>query len=120
MSYAQRLEAITATTDPDGDATVYSTENITGRIHSIRYVKTDYADGVDITVTGKDTGTPVWADTDVNASVTVYPVAAAVLATDGAASTLTEVGIYLANEPLQIVVANGGDTKTGAFIVVVT
>jgi hypothetical protein len=120
MSFAQRLQTIVVTTDSAGDGVGYSSENITGRVHSIRYVKTDYADGVDFTVTGKDTGTPVWAGENVNASTSVYPVVPATLATDGTDSELTEVGVYLVNEPLKIVVANGGNGKSGSFIVTVT
>lgn len=118
MSHAQRLQTIVVTTDSAGDGVGYSSENITGRVHSIEYIKTDYANGVDVAVTGAETGTPVWNGTNVDAATTVYPVAAGTLP-DGSESTLTEVGIVLANEPLKIVVANGGNGKSGSFIVTV-
>lgn len=118
---------LSLTTNGSGAATGYipgtkaSTDltqpTLTGRIKSITYTKTDYADGIDVTVTVESTGQVVWTGTNVNASVTVYPVAAATL-TSGSASTLTEVPIALANDRLKIVIAQGGDTKTGTFTVV--
>lgn len=101
-----------------GAATGY-TPNVTGRVVSIQYVKTDFADGVDVDITGDATGLIVWNDDDVNAAITVYPLQAAALGADGAASTLSEVPIALVNERVKIVVANGGDAKTGVFHVIV-
>jgi hypothetical protein len=118
MSFPQRFTTGTVTCNSSGDATAYTTANITGRVLAIQYVKTNFTDGVDFVATGKDSGLAVWTGTNVNASVTVYPVAAATLA-GGAASTLTEVGIYLVNEPLKIVVASGGNGTTGTFYVMV-
>lgn len=115
---AQR-HTIVVETDSGGNATAYS-QNITGRIHSLSYLKDDFADGVDFTVTLERTGQSVWMDTNINASETVYPVAAANLGTTGAASTLSEVPIIAANDRLKIVVAAGGDTKSGTFDLVVT
>jgi hypothetical protein len=117
MSYAQR-HRVTATTIADGSATVYSPA-ITGRIVSISYVKTDFADGVDFTITAEATGQSLWTDTDINTAETVYPLAAGNLGASGAASSLTEVPIILANDRVKIVIAAGGDTKTGAFLIVV-
>lgn len=114
--YAER-HTIVAETDGSGDATVYS-PNVTGRIHSVSYLKDDFADGVDFTITLERTGQTVWTDTNINASETVYPVAPANLG-NGAASSLSEVPIIAVNDRLKIIVGSGGDTKFGTFDLVV-
>lgn len=116
--HAER-HTIAVETDGAGAATAYS-PNITGRIHSLSYLKDDFTDGVDFTVTLERTGQSVWTDTNINASETVYPVAAANLGTTGAASTLSEAPIVAANDRLKIVIAAGGATKSGTFDLVVT
>lgn len=109
---------VTVTTDASGAATSY-TPVVTGRVLAVVYAKTDFADGVDFTITAEATGQSLWTDTNINASETVYPVAAANLGGTGAASTLTELPIAVAKDRIKIVVASGGDTKTGTFHVVV-
>lgn len=113
--YAER-HTVELTTDAAGAATGY-TPVLTGAVLAIAYVKTDFADGVDFTITSEATGESLWTDTNVNASETVHPVAPANLGSSGAASTLTEVPIVLANDRVKIVVASGGDTKSGSFII---
>jgi hypothetical protein len=121
MSHIER-HAVTLTTDSSGDATGY-TPVITGRISAIHYVKTDFANGVDFTVTAEATGETIWAETNVNASATRAP-RQATHGTDGAAAlyaaggTAVQAPIGLAHDRVKIVVAQGGDTKTGAFHVV--
>lgn len=105
-------------TDASGDATAY-TPNITGRIHSVSYVKDDYDDAVDFTITLEKTGQSVWADTNITASETVYPVAPANVGT-GAASSLTEVPIVACNDRLKFVLGSGGNETSGTFEVIVT
>ena len=111
--------AVPVTTAADGSATAYSPV-ITGEIRSIRYVKTDYTDGVDFTITSEATGQSLWTDTNINASETVFPVVAANLAGTGAASTLTERPIALAADRVKIVIAAGGNATTGVFHIAVT
>lgn len=69
MSFIQRFE-VAVTTIADGSATAY-TPNFTGKLSQIRYVKTDYAAGVDFTITSEATGETIWTQADVNASATV-------------------------------------------------
>lgn len=114
MSFAQRHN-ISVTTDSSGAATVYSPAGLSGRVASIAYVKTDFADGVDFTITVESTGQSLWTDTNINASEAVYPVAPANLGSSGAASTLTEVPIMIANDRVKIIIAQGGNVKTGTF-----
>lgn len=112
-------QTIPVVTDAAGAATAYSS-NISGRVHSLSYLKIDFADGVDFTITLERTGQSVWTDTNINASETVYPVAPANLGTTGGASTLTEVPIIAANDRLKIVVAAGGNVKSGNFDLVMS
>lgn len=114
-----RKEVVSVTTDGSGDATAYSPA-ITGRIQSIAYVKTDFADGVDFTITSEDTGQNIWTETDVNASTQRAP-RQPVHGQDGTASLYAGEGepvedtIALVDERVKIVIAQGGATKTGAF-----
>lgn len=116
MSYVQR-HVVALTTNASGAVTAYTPE-ITGRIAAVIYTKGNFDNGADFTITAEATGQSLWTDTDVNASETVYPVAAANLGT-GAASTLTEVPIFVANDRVKVVVAQGGNAKTGTITVIV-
>jgi len=122
MSYTER-HAVTITTDASGDGTGY-TPVVTGRIMAIHYVKTDYAAGVDFTITAEATGETIWTESNVNASATRAP-RQATHATDGTASLYAAAGepvedyIAVAEDRVKIVVAQGGDTKSGTFHVIV-
>jgi hypothetical protein len=117
-----KRHVVTVTTDASGDAIAYSPV-LTGKISTIRYVKTDFADGVDITVTAEATGEGIWAEENVNASATRAP-RQLVYTTAGVASLYAATfGVYtepivLAADRVKIVVAQGGDTKSGTFHIV--
>ena len=121
MSYVQR-HVVTVAVDASGDATAY-TPVLSGRLSAIHYVKTDYADGVDFTITSEATGQSLWTDTNVNASEIVAP-RQPTHAGDGSASLYAGSGepvedrICLADDRVKIVVASGGVSKTGTFHVV--
>lgn len=114
-----RRFVVSATVDASGDAEVYSPV-IRGKIVSIRYVKTDFADGVDFVITGETSGQTLWSEEAVNASATRHPRApthstagtAAVYAADGEAVNDM---IALADERIKIVVGDGGNAKSGTF-----
>jgi hypothetical protein len=114
---------VSLTTDGDGNATGY-TPVVTGRILAIHYVKTDFADGVDFVVTAEATGELIWDEDDVNASATRAP-RQATHSTLGVASLYAADGtavndyVAVAHDRIKIVVASGGDTKSGAFHVVI-
>lgn len=119
---AIRRFVVTATVDGDGDAEVYSPV-IRGKLVSIRYVKNDFADGVDFVISGETSGQTLWAEEAVNASTSRYPRvptnsvtgAEAVYAADG--EPVNDM-IALADERIKIVVADGtGDDggETGTF-----
>lgn len=110
----------------DGSATAESPP-LTGRLIDIQYVKhgtTPFADGVDFTITGKSSSRTLWAESNVNASAIRAP-RQATHGTDGAAALYAAGGsavmdhICLADEPVQIVIASGGDTKNGTFYITV-
>lgn len=107
--------AVTVTTAADGSATGH-TAAIRGKIIAVAYTKSDYADGVDFTITTETTLQNVWVDTNVNASETVYP---KMLNDDTAGSDLTAIydHVRVFNERVKIVIAQGGNTKSGTFTV---
>lgn len=114
---------IPITTAADGSATVYS-PRLAGKIHSLQYVKTDFANGVDFAVTADATGENIWTESDVNASAVRYPRAAthsqagaAALYAAGGLGVLTPIGI--ANDRVKIVIAQGGNVKTGTVHILV-
>lgn len=123
MSYAKVVE-VSVTVDASGDATVYSDESIMGKIINVIYVKDDFADGVDFTITLETTLQNLWVDTNINASEVVAPRQPT---HDGAgeASLFAAVGepvedhIYACNERVKIVVAQGGVSKSGTFKIIV-
>ena len=113
-----RRFVVPITVDESGDAVVY-TPVMFGHLVSIRYVKDDFADGVDFTCVLEDSGETVWAEESVNASATKHPRAAA-HSTAGAA--LTYDGTYavsekiaVSGERIQITVADGGNATSGTL-----
>ncbi len=120
--HAQRYE-ITVPVSAGGVADVTSPV-VNGRILSIQYVKTDYADGSTFTLTGKRTGMAIWSESNVNASTTRAPgqpthsqVGAAIVQGDSA-SPVNDY-IYVADEEIRIQVSGGGVSKTGKFYITV-
>lgn len=113
---------MTVTTAADGSATAYS-EVLTGKVSQIRYVKTDFAAGVDFTITAEATGEIIWSQLDVDASVTVAPrqathSTAGVAALYAAAGSAVNDKIAVALDRIKIVIAAGGNAKTGVFHII--
>jgi hypothetical protein len=114
--------AVALTTAADGSATGY-TPNVTGRILGIRYVKTDFADGVDFTITLEATGEAILTLTNQNAAGTFYP-RVPVQDEAGADATLDGTrkmrdAVVAVHDRVKIVIAAGGNVKTGAVHVIV-
>lgn len=115
-----RAFRVPVTTDGSGDATAYS-DPVFGTVKHAAYIKTDFADGVDFTITGETTGQGIWTETNVNASTIRYPMAAS-HSTAGAAAlyagggSAVNVPIVLAGERIKVVVASGGSVKTGVLV----
>lgn len=113
----------TVVTDASGNATEY-TPHLSGYLVSAQYVKTDYADGVDFTITAEANGQAIWTEADVNAAVTKAPRLAthtvagvAALYASGGVAVLDK--IALGRDRIKIVLAQGGNTKTGKFVFLV-
>jgi len=121
MSYVQSHK-VSVTTSGAGAATTYTGGLINGHVDAIRYVKTDFADGSTITITGENTGIAILAETGINASATRYPRAATqdiigVASCYAAGAEPVECKVAIADERIKIVVASGGATKTGVFYI---
>ncbi len=115
-------KSVTITTDVAGDATAYIDVQH-GFIHALHYIKTDFADGVDFTITSEVTGETIWTELNVNAADVIYPrvptSTPANVAILYAATFAVNDKIALANDRIKIVIANGGDTKTGEIIALI-
>ena len=119
-----RKVTIPITTDSTGAATAYSDIRVTGRILSVQYVKTDFANGVDVDITSEDTGQTILDKDDVNASVLYCP-RQPTHSTAGAAALYASGGtavndyLYVVGERIKIVIGSGGDTKSGKFVITI-
>lgn len=115
---------VVVTTDASGDATAYSPV-FSGRIESVHYVKTDFADGVDFTITSEALAENIWTESNVNASAVRRPRApthdgVGVASLYAAAGEPVENKIAMADDRVKIVIAQGGNVKTGTFHIVVS
>jgi hypothetical protein len=116
------------TTAADGSATAYS-PTITGAISSIAYVAdatNPYAATVDFAITVEATGQGLWTQSDISASGTRAP-RQPTHGQDGTDRFYTGTNvnhavqdlICLANDRVQIVLAQGGNAKVGQFVITV-
>lgn len=108
----QRI-VIPLTTDASGDCIAYS-DSIKGVINTLRYIKNNFENGVDFTVTMEATGQSIWAESDVNASATRAPRQVTHSPT-GEASDNADAAMVIANDRIKVVVAQGGNVKSGAL-----
>jgi hypothetical protein len=118
-----RRYSVPVTTAADGTATAFSPW-LSGYIQSIQYVKNNFTDGVDFTITADQTGETIWTEANVNASVVKAPrqathTTAGVAAVYAAGGTAINERIALGRDRVKIVLAQGGNATTGTFIIVV-
>jgi len=112
----------TLTTAADGTATVTSNRPVNGRVQQIRYVP----DGVtpldtlaDLTITGEDSGVPIATLQNIGLAAVGWAPRLPTHDLAGAASLYAAGGtavtdyIAIANERIKVVVAQGGNVKTG-------
>lgn len=121
---ATRKFSVAVTTASDGSATAY-TPYLSGRIEQIGYKKTDFADGVDFAITVEGTGQGVWSESDVNAAVVKAPriattTIAGVASLYAAAGTAVNDKIAVSRDRIKIVIAQGGNVKSGTFEIIVS
>lgn len=118
-----RRFTVPMTVDASGDGTFY-TPPLYGELVSFRYVKTDFADGVDFVCTLETTTETLWAEDSVNASATRHP-RAATHSTAGAAALYASGGvavlgrIAVGGDRIKIVVDGGGVSTTGTLYVTI-
>lgn len=119
-----RKFTVPVTTASDGSATAY-TPYFSGKIEQIQYVKTNFTDGVDFTITLDGTAQTVWTESDVNAAI-AKAVRLPVYTTAGVAALYASAGvavldkIAVSRDRVKIVIAAGGNATTGAFVLVVS
>lgn len=114
---------VPVTAAADGSATAYSPW-LSGRLASLHYVKTDFADGVDFTITSEATGESLWVESNVNASTVRYPRAAThngsgVAALFASGGTPVQAPIALGRDRVKIAIAAGGNAKSGKFLILI-
>lgn len=120
---ALRKFIVSVTTAADGTATAYS-PYLSGYLHQIQYVKTNYTDGVDFTITADLTGETIWTEANVNAAVVKAPrqaihTTAGVAALYAAGGTAVNDRIALSRDRVKIVLAQGGNATTGSFTIII-
>ena len=114
---------VDVTTAADGSATAYS-PRLSGKIDSLIYVKADFADGVDFTITTETAGEQVWVESNVNAAAVRRPrapvhsqVGVPALYATGGTAVLDKIGV--GNDRLKFVIAQGGNAKSGSFFILI-
>ncbi len=114
---AIRKFTVSLTTDASGDVTAY-TPYLSGLVQQVIYTKTDFADGVNFTITVEGTGETIWTETNVNAAVSKRPRAAThstagvVLLYASGGTSVTDL-IAIGRDRIKCVIAQGGNAKTG-------
>lgn len=118
------------TTNTSGDATAYTQGPVTGLVEHIRYLPdaTSPMDtGADVTITGEHSGISVLTKSNIGtAAFTVAPRQPTHLNSDGSAALYAAGGtgvlaqIAFAGERIKVVIAQGGNTLSGSFEIVVS
>ena len=117
----QRI-TIALTTNASGVATGQSGV-VNGRVSHLIYTKDDFEDTVDFTITGEESGTNIWTEANVTAGKTVAPrqpthSEAGVASLYQAPGEPVEDKIVIANERINVAIAQGGDTKNGTISII--
>lgn len=117
-----RRFSVAVTTAADGSFTGYS-PYLSGKLCEIHYVKDDFTDGVDFTITAEATGESLWTESNVNAAKVCRPrgathTNAGVASLYAAGGTAVNDLIRLGRDRVKIVIASGGNATSGTFIIV--
>jgi hypothetical protein len=127
MSHCESYD-VAITTAADGSATARTGKSVNGRVLEVRYDRGDIATGADFTITGNTSGKAVLtitnggtADISWQPRQVIHPVA-----NTGAGSALTYDGtneiyepIWLSDEEIKVVVAQGGNATSGTLTFIV-
>ena len=109
---------LTGTTSGGGAATITATRPVLGLLFGVEWIDGDLADGVDAVLSVVQTGSAVdqvlLTLTDANSDAWYYP---RELEDDNAGAALSTYTYPVVNGVMQLVIASGGDTKTGGCIV---
>ena len=119
MAYIKEV-IVDVTTDGAGAATAYGEAIQHGLILDVFYVKdgtTPFSDGVDFDITLERYGVELVDADNVNASAHWTPRQIAHLNSDSSAGTAAQEPIPVVNDRVKIVVASGGATKLGRFVI---
>lgn len=116
---AIRRFVLAVTTAADGSFTGY-TPYVSGKLYAIHYLKTNFTDGVDFTITAEATGETLWTEANVNAAAVKAPrmathSTAGVAALYAAGGVAVNDRIALSRDRIKVVLAAGGNATTGAF-----
>lgn len=106
---------LTLTTDGAGAASGYC-DPFTGRVLAIEYVKTDYATGVDFTITKEDTAENIWTEVNQDATITDYPRVLLQSVVGADLSAVYDAPVVAGR--VSFAVAAGGAAKVGKFRVI--
>jgi hypothetical protein len=108
-------EKITLTTNGSGAATAFGGSH-RGTLYAVQLIDGTFDDGVDITITAEheDLSIPLLTKADFNTDQMAYPRTLQHLNTDGTA--LTTHCEPVVNGRLKVVIAQGGNAKTGGCI----
>ncbi len=107
---------VTITVDALGDGIGYAGSRIRGKVVAIKYEYGSLEATVDATITGETTGVPIMTKEDLaQANAWFYPRAIPVKVTDGAAFTDAAVDIWVFDERIKVVLAQGGNATSGKF-----
>lgn len=121
------LQTVSITTDASGDDTEF-TGVVTGCVSAVRYVPdgtSPLATGADLDITGEITGIVVSNQDNIGTSAFTVAPRQATHGVDGtaalyaAAGTAVNTPVCVANERLKVVIAQGGDTKSGVFYILI-
>lgn len=121
------MHTVSVTTDGSGDVTAYAPTTF-GHVSAIRYVpdaSTPLETGADITITDTVTGLQILAVTNVGPSARDFWPRAFTMTTTGTVALYAAGGtnvldlVPIAN-PIKVVVAQGGATKSGTLYIYVT
>jgi hypothetical protein len=118
MSFAKRY-TLSITTAADGSATVYCGP-VNGRILRVDY-DGNLAATLDLTITGRTSGESILSLTDVAAAAASWAPRRATHSTAGAAALYAGGGsavlddIWLVDEDIKVIVAQGGNVDTGVL-----